>query len=171
MHLQGSRGCWWAWEGDGWRRGEVSVCLPCSDQMDGNLKGDGWIHPFEPCGLRSDPRLGCCPGWLSCGGCSSWRPASSFTPHVYRSPSRVFSQRQFYLCFSALVNILCFYFKICTFSIIVGLQYSVSFLLYSSDPVTHTHTHTHSFSHIILHPAPSEVTRQSSQGCTAGSPC
>ena len=46
-----------------------------------------------------------------------------------------------------------------------------------SDPITHTHTHTHthtrthSFSHIILHRAPSQVTRYSSQRHRAGSHC
>ena len=38
-----------------------------------------------------------------------------------------------------------------------------------SDPVTHTYTHP--FSPIILPHAPSQVTRQSSQCYTAGSPC
>ena len=55
------------------------------------------------------------------------------------------------------------------FSITVGLQCSGSFLLYSK--ATQSHIHTHSFSHIILHPAPSQVTRYSSQGYTAGSHC
>ena len=39
------------------------------------------------------------------------------------------------------------------FSIIVGLQCSVSFLLYSK--VTQSHIHAYTFSHIILHHAPS----------------
>ena len=48
------------------------------------------------------------------------------------------------------------------FSIIVGLQCSVNFsTVQQSDPVAHTQTHvyTHSFSHVILHHAPSQVTR------------
>ena len=53
------------------------------------------------------------------------------------------------------------------FSIIAGLQRSANFLLYRKV----TQSHIHSFSHIILHCAPSQVTRYSSQCNTAGSHC
>ena len=49
----------------------------------------------------------------------------------------------------------CIFFMI-FFSVIDGLQCSVSFLLYSK--VTQSHIYTHSFSHIILHHSPSQVT-------------
>ena len=64
-----------------------------------------------------------------------------------------------------------FFLMIFIFSILVGLECSVSFLLYSKVPQWHTHTHTRSFSHIILHHAPSQVTRYGSQCYTAGSHC
>ena len=44
-------------------------------------------------------------------------------------------------------------------------------LLYSKVTHSHTHIYIHSFSHIILHQAPSLVTRYSSQCYTAGSHC
>ena len=50
-------------------------------------------------------------------------------------------------------------------SVVVGLQCSVNFLLYSK--VTHSHICIHSFSHIILHHIPSQVTRYSSLCYTA----
>ena len=60
-----------------------------------------------------------------------------------------------------------FFFKILIFSIIVGLQFSVNFLLYSK--VTQfAHTYVHSFSHIILHHVPPQVTRYSPLCHTSG---
>ena len=67
-----------------------------------------------------------------------------------------------------------FFCKIFILSIIVDLQHSVNFCFTAQRPShTHTHTHTqiyiHSLSHIILRHVPSQVTRYSSQGSTAGS--
>ena len=56
------------------------------------------------------------------------------------------------------------------FSIILDLQCSVSFLLYSKMTQSYTHTHIF-FSHIILHHAPLQVSRYSDQCYTAGSHC
>ena len=59
---------------------------------------------------------------------------------------------------SSFVNVL----MIFIFSIIVGLHFSGSFLLYSKVTQSHTHTHTYiysfSFSHIFFHQVPSQVT-------------
>ena len=56
------------------------------------------------------------------------------------------------------------------FSIIVGLQCSFNYLLYSKVTQSYIHLYTF-FSHIILHHAPSQVIRYSSQSYTAGSHC
>jgi len=64
-----------------------------------------------------------------------------------------------------LSNIL--FLMIFTFSIIAGLQCSVNFLPHSKMTQSHTHTYIHSFCHIILHHAPSYVTRYCSQCYTA----
>ena len=72
-----------------------------------------------------------------------------------------------------LVTLNFFILLIYIFSIILGLQCSVNFLLYSKVTQSHTHIniYTHSFSHFILHYIPSQVTRYSSLYCIAGSHC
>ena len=67
-------------------------------------------------------------------------------------------------------NLFFFFFKIFIFSIIVGLQCSVNFLLYSK-VTQYVYIHTYSFSHIILHHVPLQVTRYSSLCYTPGSHC
>ena len=61
-----------------------------------------------------------------------------------------------------------FFIMIFIFSIIAGLQCSVNFLLYSK--INQSHVCIHSFSHIILHHAPSQLTRNSFQ-CYTGFLC
>ena len=62
-----------------------------------------------------------------------------------------------------------FYFlMIFIFSIIVGTVFSQYSMVQQSDPISLSFTHTHSFSHIILHHAPSLVTRYGSLCYTAG---
>ena len=70
-----------------------------------------------------------------------------------------------------LCQVTIFFIMIFIFSIIVGLQGSVNFLLYSKVTQSHTHIYIHSFSHIIFHHALSQVTRYSFQCYAAGSRC